>query len=674
MSDKMIGRVLGNRYEIVEKVGSGGMASVYKAKCSLLNRFVAVKILKEEYINDEEFIEKFRREAQAAASLSHPNIVNVYDVGVEDDIYYIVMEYINGKTLKEIIVDKGKLDTKETIDIGMKVADAISHAHANKVIHRDIKPHNIMVTEDGRVKVTDFGIARAATSSTITSTNSVMGSVHYFSPEQARGGYTDEKSDIYSLGIMMYEMCTGVLPFQGDSPVAVAIKHIQEEVVPPTQIDSSVSPDLERVIMKCIEKNQSLRYSSAIELLQDLKNIRDGVRNVNTEKALNLNDSPTQIIPKLDETMIMNSDNDNEGKNNMDNKKTINSNNNKKKKPKKKSNKWVTISAVLLAFLVVALGAGVALGLSGMLSNNDIPTPDLVGKTKSEAEIEVQKRGLKLKVESEKESDKKEGTIIEQIDEKGKKVKKGYPVRVIISKGRSVDLTKVPDVREKSIGKAEDMIEEAGLEVLRVDYEYSDKPEGIVIDQTPRAGKEVEQGTEVIIVVSKGKKTTTTTVPSLRDLKEEEAIIELSAYGLGVGSVDYENSDIEKGKVVSQNPKAGREVEENSKVNIVISKGPKEEEKDKNKNNESNNNTNNNSNNNSNNKEKTIMESIKLPTANEEVNVMIEMEQDGASGIIHNQNYKTSNPNIKVPITGKGTAKINIYIDGELYGSREIKF
>ena len=245
----MIGKILGNRYEIVEKIGGGGMALVYKAKCKLLNRYVAIKILRSEFINDEEFINKFRRESQAAASLSHPNIVNIYDVGVEDNIYYIVMEYIKGNTLKQLIREKGKLDANEALDIAIKIADALHHAHENHIVHRDIKPHNILVTEDGRVKVTDFGIARAATTSTVTNTSNVIGSVHYFSPEQARGGYTDENSDIYSLGVVMYEMVTGRLPFEGDSPITVALKHIQEDIELPTSIESSVPKSVESIIL-----------------------------------------------------------------------------------------------------------------------------------------------------------------------------------------------------------------------------------------------------------------------------------------------------------------------------------------------------------------------------------------------------------------------------------------
>ncbi len=300
----MIGTVLGNRYEIVEKIGGGGMALVYRAKCRLLNRYVAIKILRDEYINDEEFIKKFRRESQAAASLSHPNIVNIYDVGVDikdgQEIQYIVMEYIKGKTLKEIIREKGKLTVEETIDYSIQIAEALEHAHKNHIVHRDIKPHNIMLTEDGRIKVTDFGIARAATASTVTNTSNVIGSVHYFSPEQARGGYTDEKSDIYSLGIVMYEMITGKVPFEGDSPITVALKHIQEEIVPPRKIDNTIPIGLENIIMNCVKKSQGDRYATASELLADLRKTKLSEGKFPIEN-INSNDAPTRIIPAIED-------------------------------------------------------------------------------------------------------------------------------------------------------------------------------------------------------------------------------------------------------------------------------------------------------------------------------------------------------------------------------------
>ena len=267
----MIGKTLGNRYEILEKVGEGGMAKVYKARCHLLDRNVAIKILKSEFNDDEEFIKKFRRESQAAASLSHPNILSIYDVGSEetDDhkVYYIVMEFIDGKTLKQIIKEKGKFSEEESIKYSLQISEALLHAHKNHIIHRDIKPHNIMLTPDDRIKVTDFGIARAATSSTVTASTDVLGSVHYFSPEQARGGFTDEKSDIYSLGIVMYEMITGKLPYVGDTPVSVALQHIQNKIKSPRDINPNMSKNFESIILKCTAKSQNNRYSAVSTLI-----------------------------------------------------------------------------------------------------------------------------------------------------------------------------------------------------------------------------------------------------------------------------------------------------------------------------------------------------------------------------------------------------------------------
>ena len=266
----LIGRMLANRYEILEKIGNGGMATVYKAKCHVLNRFVAVKVLKEEFITDIDFIKRFRSEAQTAASLTHPNIVSIYDVGNEGDVYYIVMELIQGKTLKEIIVEDGKLSWKWSVNIAIQIASALEVAHKNNIVHRDIKPHNIIITEDGIAKVTDFGIAKAVSNSTITAFGTTIGSVHYFSPEHARGGYTDAKSDLYSLGVVMYEMLTGRVPFDADTPVSIALKHMQEKPIEPIKLNPAIPFAVNQIILKAMQKDPNLRYSSATEMLKDL--------------------------------------------------------------------------------------------------------------------------------------------------------------------------------------------------------------------------------------------------------------------------------------------------------------------------------------------------------------------------------------------------------------------
>ena len=295
-----IGKVLGNRYEILEEIGSGGMATVYKARCKLLNRYVAVKVLRDEFANDAEFIKRFQVEAQSAASLSHPNIVSIYDVGNEDGLHYIVMELIEGKTLKEIIKEKGKLPWREAVGIASQIASGLSQAHQNHIVHRDIKPHNIIITKDGVAKVTDFGIAKAVSNSTINAFGSTIGSVHYFSPEHARGGYTDEKSDIYSLGVVLYEMCTGKLPFDGETPVAVALKHLQENPKEPIELCKELPQAVNDIIMKAMKKDPSERYESAAEMYKDLQSV---LSNPDLEVAKDEKskfDCPTQRISIAD--------------------------------------------------------------------------------------------------------------------------------------------------------------------------------------------------------------------------------------------------------------------------------------------------------------------------------------------------------------------------------------
>ena len=295
----LIGKMLNNRYEILEKIGNGGMATVYKAKCHVLNRYVAIKILKDEFTTDSEFIRRFNTEAQSAASLTHPNIVSIYDVGNEDNLYYIVMELIQGKTLKEIINEDGVLSWKWSVNIAIQIASALETAHKHNIIHRDIKPHNIIITEDGMAKVTDFGIAKAVSNSTITAFGTTIGSVHYFSPEHARGGYTDAKSDLYSLGIVMYEMLTGKVPFDADTPVSVALKQVQEDPIEPIKLNEDIPVSVNRIILKAMQKEPSLRYQNATEMLKDLRLALKRPNEDFVVLASKNDDSPTQKVPTI---------------------------------------------------------------------------------------------------------------------------------------------------------------------------------------------------------------------------------------------------------------------------------------------------------------------------------------------------------------------------------------
>lgn len=630
----MIGTVLGDRYEIIEKIGGGGMALVYKAKCRLLNRYVAIKILRDEFINDEEFIKKFRRESQAAASLSHPNIVNIYDVGVDEkdghEIQYIVMEYIKGRTLKDVIKEKGKLTVDETIEYSIQIAEALEHAHKNHIVHRDIKPHNIMVTEDGRVKVTDFGIARAATASTVTNTSNVIGSVHYFSPEQARGGYTDEKSDIYSLGIVMYEMITGKVPYEGDSPITVALKHIQEDITPPREMDSTVPVSLQNIIMRCVQKSQIDRYSTASELLTDLKKVKYGNEDLLLEDT-SLIESPTQIIPAVE---------------------SGDENNMKKSKKKKKKSQGdgglkVVFLAILLAFIVVS---SLALGffkLKDYFISSEVVVPDLKGMYKNEAKEEVEKLGLEFSIVNEVYNNEFEkDQVVNQRTKAGTKVKEGYTIEVTISKGSN--LVQVPNLVNRNINEVDSLLEDVNLIEGLVDYEYSDTVEAnIIISQSPDAYTEVEEGTKVNIIVSQGPEKKLVVMPKLIGLSEKEAKNAIIAYGLALDNVKKEpNDEYEEDFVFWQSIEPGTEIENNTAIDIYVSTGPKEEPEPE--------------------PDKEIPFKISLTPAseNEEVEIRVERIQDESRETVYNKVHKINGKTIEIPVKGKVGSIFEIYYDG----------
>ncbi|KGG81120.1 serine/threonine protein kinase [Caloranaerobacter azorensis H53214] len=663
----MKGRLLGDRYEIVEKIGGGGMALVYKAKCKLLNRYVAIKVLRTEFINNEEFINKFRRESQAAASLSHPNIVNIYDVGVEGDIYYIVMEYVKGKTLKELIREKGRLSYEETIDIAIQIARALSHAHKNHIVHRDIKPHNILVSDDGRIKVTDFGIAKAATTSTVTNTSNVIGSVHYFSPEQARGGYTNEKSDIYSLGIVMYEMVTGRVPFEGDSPISVAIKHIQEDIVTPRQFVKTIPESLEKIILKCVEKDQSLRYDSAEELLKDLekaKELKDG----SYVEINNYDDSPTRVIPAIKDDMLMNKK----------------SNNKNKKDKKNKSNKVITISAILLALVLTSALAVGFLYIKDYLFVKEVEVPLIVGLHEDVAKQKIESLGLRFVVKKRVYSkDYKEGYIISQDIDPEDKVKVGYPIEVVVSKGEK--LVKVPDLLNKYSSDIEVALSRVGLEQGKIVHQFSDiYPEGIIISQEPEPLSMVPEGTKVNFVISQGPKINYVIMPNLIGLNLENAKKEIISNGFVLGEVKYEpNNDVPKNLVTWQSYPAGAEVEENTTIDLIVSSGPSTENAD------GQNDSNLTENNNNKKKEEQAAQSeqdsvqeqekvlqliIPLPQDREKVEVKIYKIQGQSKEIIYNKVHETKEERISVTISGKGEVKYEIYYDGEFYEQKDINF
>ena len=481
----MSNKVLAGRYELFERIGEGGMSVVYKAKDKLLNRFVAIKILKPEFINDHKFIDSFRRESQAAASLSHPNIVNIYDVGREGNIHYIVMELIEGRTLSEYIKAQGPMSYPKVIALSKQIAAALAFAHKNHIIHRDVKPHNVMITPNGTAKITDFGIAKAVNAATIVdNTEGIIGSVHYFSPEQARGGYVDEKSDIYSLGIVMYEMITGRVPFDGDNPVNIALMHINGEMVPPSKLVDGVPPALEHIILKCTDKYPVNRFASAEELIEALNNL-EFVGSVVGNSVL-MGGAAGQQNNAGNRGPIAETDyDDGEDDDQTDHKK------NKDKTKKKKTDDAARKKKMII---IAAVAAAVLLGIiicfaAGVFGGKEIEAPNFKNMTLEQAQEAAADLDIKVKKGDEVVSeDVEKGLIVSQDPPKGTKIKTGSTIRVNISKGLGDG--EVPDLIGKSQDELSSYLSAAGFALGSVDSAASDEPEGTVISQDPSAGSE----------------------------------------------------------------------------------------------------------------------------------------------------------------------------------------
>ncbi len=592
------GVILGKRYEILGRVGSGGMADVYKGKDHKLNRYVAIKVLKSDYRSDQVFIKKFLSEAQAAAGLMHPNVVNVYDVGQDRGLYYMVMELVEGITLKDYIEKKGRLSAKETVSIAIQMVTGLQAAHNQHIIHRDIKPQNIIISKDGKVKVTDFGIARATTSTQTIST-SVMGSVHYTSPEQARGGVVDEKSDIYSIGITLYEMVTGHVPFDGDSTVSVALKHLQEQITSPAEEVEDLPYSLECIIMKCTQKSPNLRYHDCASLLLDLKRslvdpdgdfvvpgagaATDTDRTVvmSTEeleqvqqRQYNTDDDYDDDEEEYDDDEEEDDDDDDYDRRSQNRRRKNNVNSDTKRIMKI----LMIVAGVVVALLVLFLVANAAGFFSGpglvQEESETVKVPDLRGKTEEEAREELKDTGIGLTVSNERQPSNKydEGEIMSQDPEPGEEVEMHSTITVILSSGEEAKTTRVPNVVDKSEAEAEKLIQEANL-IVHHDSDYSsDVEEGNVISSDPKAGTEVEEGTEVTIVISLGAEQAT--VPDLRNKTASAAESALADAGLS-GSPSEEYSDsVPEGQVISQSIDPGQKVDKGTTVSYVVSRGP----------------------------------------------------------------------------------------------------
>lgn len=547
----MIGQVLAERYKIIEEVGIGGMAIVYKAEDLLLRREVAIKVLKDQYSEDSEFSDKFEIEAQSAASLTYPNIVSIYDVGSEKignrNVQYIVMELIKGKTLKDIIVDKGQLSNEEAVNYSKQIAEALKAAHKNNIIHRDIKPQNIMVTEEGMAKVTDFGIARISTSATITYTSSILGTVHYISPEQAKGKFIDYKSDLYSLGIVMYEMVTGRVPFDAENSVGIALKHIQDEVVAPKKINPNVSDKLNDIILKCLEKNPAERYSSAQDLIDDL------------------NSKDIYLVTDLEETQSFN-------KPEEDSVSVYASNNSRVDeedyKPKTLRN---IILTVILALVVVTVAFFALTSIKDRMTEDLVVVPDVLNKSEDEAVATLEGMDLDYNIIRRENKDVLEGFVFEQDPISGEEVDQGSTIFLVVSDMEDEIL--MPNILGKSIEEARDILASESMTIDSERYEESSEEEGIIISQIPEPGDKISNQSQVSLVISQGEKEYAT-MPDILGSSQTAAVSSIIDSGLVVGDIERMNSDeYPEGTVMWQMYDEGLKLEKGTTVDLIVSSG-----------------------------------------------------------------------------------------------------
>lgn len=584
--------ILDKRYQVLSKIGSGGMADVYKGKDLMLNRFVAIKVLKKEFRVEGDFVSKFRSEAQAAAGLSNPNIVNVYDVGEDRGLNYMVMELVEGITLKEYIHKKGRLSYQETISIAIQICQGIGSAHAADLIHRDIKPQNIIISTDGKVKVTDFGIAKALSSNTVTGT--AMGSVHYTSPEQARGGYSDVRSDIYSIGITIYEMITGEVPFDGDSTVSVAMQHLQKEMPYPSDIVPDIPYSLEQIIMKCTLKNAARRYASTGDLIRDLKHSLVDPEGdfVNISP---ISDTESIIITDTELDQMKNyykgpgEDEDDDDDDDYDDEFDDEDDEEDDKKRKDKINPTmskatkiltVVVAVIILFILIFVIGKAVGVfkfgpGTTISSTEKEVTVPNLLGKTEEEAKEALDKLEIGYKIVESKESEKYDkGQIMKQTPGSGEKVKKNSTVKLVVSLGKKAEEIQIPDVVGMSEADAEQALQSAGFTNFTSEYEESSSVEqGNVISIDPSAKTKVVKDKKITLKISTG--VGKTAVPSVVGMSEADATAAIQGAGFTLGSVTKQNDSAASGTVISQDPASGNR-KQGTKINLVVSKGPEQ--------------------------------------------------------------------------------------------------
>ncbi|HEX2937646.1 MAG TPA: Stk1 family PASTA domain-containing Ser/Thr kinase [Ruminiclostridium sp.] len=561
--DNIVGRKLDGRYEIQEIIGVGGMAVVYKAYDSIDDRIVAIKVLKEEYLQNEEFRRRFKNESKAVAVLSHPNIVKVYDVSFGDRLQYIVMEYIDGITLKEYIEQQKVLTWKETVHFTVQILRALSHAHERGIVHRDIKPQNIMMLEDGTIKVTDFGIARFAQSETKTMTDKAIGSVHYISPEQARGSITDAKADIYSVGVMLYEMLTGKLPFESDSAVSVAIMQMQEEPKPPRSLNPDIPEGLEDITLRAMQKEPDRRYGSASQMLEDIERFKRNP-SIHFQYKYFVDESPTKYIDAINDVKGFD-------KPNSIDKKFENGKNSAK--PKKKQNTLPILAGITAALVIVVVAVIiVAMALRGFFGGGTtITVPNLVGQQYNDVKANAKYSGFEIVEKTTEFNNAPEGQIISQDPQANSKVKKNSKINVVVSKGAQ-EFT-VPDVYGQDKDDAVSTLQSQGFTNVKVQNTNDDSAKNTVISTSPARGEKASKDEEITVLVSLGPKTVVKTVPDVSGMSKDAATRAIQDAGFVADAQEEYSDSVAQGQVTRQNPASGTQLTEKSTVTFWISKG-----------------------------------------------------------------------------------------------------
>lgn len=625
--------VLDNRYKVIEKIGVGGMADVYRGYDELLGRTVAIKILHANFASDEGFVGRFKREAQNAGRLSHPNIVNMYDVGYDQGYHYIVMEYVEGQTLKEYIQERGKLSVDEAVKFAVAIAEGLEHAHAMGIVHCDIKPHNMLITKSGRLKVTDFGIARAMNSqNTMMYTNSVMGSAHYLSPEQASGKAIDGSTDIYSLGVVLYEMLTGRVPYEADTPIAVALKHVKDKLIPPTRYNPSIPPLLESVVMKALQKKPADRYRSVSEMIGDLR-MSGGFAGFGTSRMRQY-DFATQVLPPVNEMTSQLEELDEEVQE-EEHKGILGT-------IAKIPQKYILLGSVVI-FVVAFLWAFLSFG--NFWSNATVTVPNVVGKQVSVARNILEDNHLRVSVSEVANSEVPAGKVISQTPASGESVKENHPVHLVVSKGAG-DLT-VPDLSGLSVDQAKQRLKDMGLVLGKITtQEDSSKPDGVIISQSPSADGKINKGQLVDVVVNKlsPKKVT---VPSLIGMTLKDARDALSSLEISLASIN--GSTDESSIVTEQSVAAGKDIEQGGSI-VLTTKATKASEEKKSES--------------SGNRTRGTVD-VTVPAGSNHQEVKIVVKDDEGSTVVYDDVNRAGDRIVR-KVSGVGDVRIKVYLNGAL--------